>query len=262
MILRRSMLALLATVCALTASAQSYRLVVPAAGDVAGANGTHFRSDISITNLLDVEQRVMLIWMPSVGAGPVSGRSIVIPAHGTVNSENFVAEMLGESGLGAIEIVALINGSITTDVAGRLYATSRIWTPQPGTNGTVSQSLPVLPVPGLAHEFVRFTGHRIGPQYRTNLGIVNLLDDVTQTYRVTVSGSVQTFEPIVSLVSVPPQSMQQIPIDWPEDPALRVDVEVLRQPNGGLGTLWTAYLSTVDNITGDSWSTLGVELEP
>ena len=39
------------------------------------------------------------------------------------------------------------------------------------------------------------------------------------------------------------------------------EAEVLRQEGVGLGTLWTAYLATVDNLTGDSWSTLGVEMK-
>jgi hypothetical protein len=38
-----------------------------------------------------------------------------------------------------------------------------------------------------------------------------------------------------------------------------VDVEVLPLPGGGLLSLWTAYGSVVDNGTGDSWSSIGVE---
>ncbi|HEY0139540.1 MAG TPA: hypothetical protein VGF48_01520 [Thermoanaerobaculia bacterium] len=265
MIKKRLAPALLSVLIAGLASAQeSNRLLIPAAGDVPGANGTHFRSDISITNLRDVDQMVMLTWIPRAGSGsPVSGRGILIPARATVQSDNFVTEFLGERGLGSIEIEA-IGSSVprATDAAGRLYATSRIWTRQPNSAGTVSQSLPAVPYTEIVHEHTRFTGHRTGPQFRTNLGIVNLLNDVTQNYAVTVTGSVQTFEPLVFFVEVPPLSMQQVPIDWPEDPKLVVDVQALRQPNGGFGTLWMAYLSTVDNITGDSWSTTGVELEP
>lgn len=263
MIVRRIALAFVAVLFAATASAQTNRLVIPAAGDVPGANGTHFRSDIAITNLRNVDQMVMFVWMPRPGTGnPVSGRGILIPAHGVIQSDNFVREYLGETGLGALEIRAIGSASDTSiDAAGRLHATSRIWTPQPGSTGTVSQSLPALPLQSIVHENIRFIGHRTGPQFRTNVGIVNLLDDITQTYTVTVTGSVQVFEPLVFFVEVPPQSMQQVPIDWPADPKLVVDVQVLPQPNGGgTGTLWTAYLSTVDNITGDSWSTLGVEL--
>lgn len=263
MLVRRIALALAAVSLAGIASAQSNRLVVPAAGDLPGASGTHFRSDISISNLRNQLQLIRLTWLPRKGSGtPVFSRTISIPAHGVIASDNFVAEYLGEHGLGSIVIDA-IGSDVppTVDAAGRLYATSRIWTPQPGAEGTVSQSLPVQPLEQIVHEHIRFTGHRVSPQFRTNLGIVNLLDDVAQRYRVTISGSVQTLDPVVLFVDVPPQSIEQLPIDWPEDPKLVVDVEVLPQTGGGVGTLWTAYLSTVDNLTGDSWSTLGVEIE-
>lgn len=263
MIVRRIALAFVAVLFAAAASAQSNRLVIPAAGDVPGANGTHFRSDISITNLRDVDQMVMFVWMPRPGTGnPVSGRGILIPAHATIQSDNFIRQYLGETGLGALEIRAIGSAAdASIDAAGRLHATSRIWTNQPGSTGTVSQSLPAIPYTEIVHERIRFTGHRTGPQFRTNVGITNLLDDVTMNYAITITGSVQVFEPLVLFVAVPPQSLVQIPIDWPEDPKLNVEVTALRQPGGGLGTLWTAYVSTIDNITGDSWSTLGVELE-
>ena len=263
---RRLAPALLSVLIAGFAAAQeSHTLVIPAAGDLPGANGTHFRSDITITNLRDIDQMVLLTWYPRVGSGtPVSGRGILIPAHGSVTSDSFIPEFLGERGLGALKIEAI--GSAvppTTDNAGRLYATSRIWSPQPGTTdgGTVSQSLPAIPLNEIVHEELRFTGHRVSPQFRTNLGLVNLLDDVTQTYHVTVmSASVPTFEPVIFLVEVPPLSMQQVPINFPDDTKVIVDVKVLRQPNGGVGTLWAAYMATVDNRTGDSWTTTGVEL--
>ena len=261
--LKRIALTLAALSLASMASAQSNRLVVAAAGDVPGANGAHFRSDISITNLRNVDQIVMLTWLPRAGsAQPVSRRSIVVPANGVVSADNFVAEILAQQGLGAIVMEAMDSALPPHhDAAGRLYATSRIWSHQPNAEGTVSQSLPVQPLQQIVHEHIRFTGHRISPQFRTNLGIVNLLDDITQRYRVTVSGSVQTFEPVVLFIDVPPHTVQQVPISWPDDPKLVVDVEVLRQEGVGLGTLWTAYLATVDNLTGDSWSTLGVEVE-
>lgn len=260
MIKRSIVPALLSVLIAALASAQeSNHLFIPIAGDAPGANGTHFRSDISIANLRDVDQRVLLVWRPSDGA--IVTQTTLIPAHGSLQSDNFVAEVLHGRGLGAVEILAI--GSDTTqasDAAGRLSATSRIWTNQPGSAGTVSQTLPAVPFTAIAHERLRFTGHRTGPQFRTNVGIVNLFNDVTMNYAIEVSGSVQVFEPLVIFVAVPPNSIRQVPIDWPEDPKLNIQVIGLRQPNGSFGTLWKAWASTVDNFTGDSWSTYGVEL--
>jgi hypothetical protein len=42
---------------------------------------------------------------------------------------------------------------------------------------------------------------------------------------------------------------------------LRVVVDVLPATfSGGQLSLWTAYASNVDNASGDSWSTIGVEI--
>jgi hypothetical protein len=41
-----------------------------------------------------------------------------------------------------------------------------------------------------------------------------------------------------------------------------VRVEIVPAPGEGRLSLWTAYASTVDNITGDSWSSIGVNTVP
>jgi hypothetical protein len=82
-------------------------------------------------------------------------------------------------------------------------------------------------------------------------------------YTIEVTGSIPTFEPVRLFVDVPPNSIRQVPIDWPaDDPKLDIRVIAMRQPNGALGTLWKSWVSTIDQVTGDSWSTFGVELEP
>jgi hypothetical protein len=154
-----------------------------------------------------------------------------------------------------------VDPSGALDPDGRLYATSRIWTPQPGTSGTTSQSMPVVALDSIVHDTVLFTGHRTSDQYRVNAGVTNLDREITQTFRVSVSGSVQTLLPVFVDLVVPPYSTAQTAIQWPEDPLLRVAVQVLSQPGGGRGSLWIPYVSSIDNTTGDSWSTLGVEVQ-
>ncbi|HEX7152318.1 MAG TPA: hypothetical protein VF618_12590 [Thermoanaerobaculia bacterium] len=247
------------------ASAQSSNyLVVPAAGDVVGGNGTHFRSDITLYNLRgDASQRVELRFAPQGGSVNPPRRTLTLAPLSIISSENFVADVLGASGLGAMTILAVdANGNL--DPNGKLYATSRIWTPQPPDGaGTTSQSMPVLPQSEVNHTKIVFVGHRQLEQYRNNVGIANFDATTTQTFRVTVSGSIPTLVPVIFDVTLPPMSMSQSGIQWPTpDPELRVEVEVLPQPGGGRGTFWLAYMSSVDNVTGDSWSTLGVETAP
>ncbi|HEX2061531.1 MAG TPA: hypothetical protein VHK90_12390, partial [Thermoanaerobaculia bacterium] len=40
-------------------------VVIPAAGNAPGANGTYFRSDVTLVNLNDDEQDVVAFWMPN-----------------------------------------------------------------------------------------------------------------------------------------------------------------------------------------------------
>ncbi len=171
-----------AVVCA----QESNHLLIPIAGDVPGANGTHFRSDISIANLRDVDQRVLIVWRPTRGGGEMLKHETLIPAQDSLHADNFVRDVLHGQGLGAVEILAIgSEPNSPMDAAGRLYATSRIWTNQPGTNATVSQTLPAVRFADVAHERVRFTGHRAGPAFRTNVGILNLFNDVTMNVPTT-----------------------------------------------------------------------------
>lgn len=255
--------ALLVSVCAGAAlQAQRSQLVIPAAGDVAGQNGTHFRSDITITNLRPQAQQVALHWLPSGDTGnAIAPKLVTLQPSASITSENFVQEYLQQTGLGSILIRGVDAGGALDETA-VLHATSRIWTPQQETGGTTSQTMPAVPLHDIVHEHVAFPGHRMADEYRVNAGVVNLDNSISQTFVIRVTGSVQVFDPVVYTLTVKPRSMAMIAISWPEDPLMRVDVEVQDQPGGGRGTLWLPFVSSVDNRTGDSWSTLGVEVEP
>ena len=120
--------------------------LIPAAGNTPGANGTFFRSDIGVWNLRDVPQRVALRWLPQAGSAAHPVVEVTISSQSTIRSEDFVAEYFGLNGLGSILVTALSDDG-QPDPAARLQVTSRIWTPQPDTTGTTSQSLQVVPTP-------------------------------------------------------------------------------------------------------------------
>jgi hypothetical protein len=237
------------------------QMLIAAAGSVPGANGTFFRSDISITNYRDADQLVSLQWLPQAANGTsVPARVITIAAHNGIGSEDFVASVMQQSGLGAIVITAVTStGSI--DPGGLLYATERIWSPQPDKpTGTVSQTFPVLATGALnAAPQVFILGQRIDSRYRTNVGVVNLdptserTFDIVQSYYIPIIGP----SPVQSSVTVPPLSMQQMPL-----PNLATgNLQILVQPRAGINPrLWAAYGSSVDNVTGDSWSSLAFPL--
>ncbi|MGZ5477362.1 MAG: hypothetical protein ACXWH1_12800 [Thermoanaerobaculia bacterium] len=223
------------------------QLVIPAAGSGAGANGTFFRSDITVINFGEAAQRIQLRWLPQAG-GSGSQTEITIPAHAGLVSEDFVTSILGVQGLGSI-LIDGVNDSGAIDSSAKLHATSRIWTPQPGSTGSTSQSLNVVPLSTIRTSGGAIYGLRRDERYRVNVGIVNLDAAATVTFLVLIPRTTEAYS-----VTIPPMSMQQV--------ALVNSANALSQINigtGGIDTVWVAYGSSIDNVTGDSWSELAVQ---
>jgi hypothetical protein len=241
------------------------RLLIPAAANNAGANGTFFRSDVTITNFrTDADQAVAFQWLPQGQSGVgIPSRMANIPRASGIVSEDFVNNVMQQEGLGAI-LVTTIGPADGVDPNGQLHAVSRVWTPQPGTNGTTSQSLPVLRVQDIVSERLTILGQRLDSRYRTNVGIVNL-DTGVHSFRITTSGTSTTgtaHPPEQMTVTVNGLSMQQVALpNTRQYGVLQIHVEIVPDTFGVL-TLWTAYGSSVDNITGDAWSSIGFTAPP
>jgi len=235
-----------------TAAAQ---ILIPAAGDVAGANGTHFRSDISIINLRNSAQRVMLFWLPQGSPGSTSGQLITINAQSGVASENFVAEFLQRTGLGSIEIVG-VNDDNSFDPNAQLHVTSRIWTPRPeGTSGTMSQTFPAIVLQTETTNVKAIFGVRHSAQYRLNVGIANPRDAQRQ-FRVTIVISGDIVTSFSFDMPIDPRSMQQVNV--PATTTGVVQVLIQETTIGGTPGTWHAWASSIDNESGDAWSQMAV----
>ena len=229
------------------------QIVIPAAGSTPGANGTFFRSEVTILNYRDQDQALLFTWMPQGGAAIAVG-PVTIRARSGVASQDFVAELLGQSGLGSVVISAILPGTNTLDPAAQIYATSRIWTPEPGTQGTTSQTFSTIPVQTLTTVRQAMVGIRRDAQYRLNVGVVNLDSTNSQTFTITLGGALGQTE--VVTVTLSPLSMQQVSMTGPvlANPQLLVENVT---PSATRSTRWTTYASSIDNITGDSWSVVG-----
>ena len=220
--------------------------VFAAAGSVQGAGGTFFRSDVTIVNHRDIAQDIGIAFMAQ-GVDNSAEPLHVFPfgANTPIIQDNLVG-FLGKSGLGSLFILA-VDANGDPDLSGEIDGFSRIWTPQPGASGSVSQGFPSV---ALLDSFGSGTAYALGLRhdsaFRTNAGIVNL-DSVTHTWTVTVNG---VNAPMTSFnMTIPPFSMKQQVI-----------------PNGNYGNLllafetndtgfsWSAYGAAVDNVSGDSWS--------
>ncbi len=238
----------------------SNQLLIPAAISAPGANGTFFRSDIRITNQrTDAAQAVTLEWLPLNG-GPAAAfiTTVEIEPSDTLSADDFVRDVMNRGDLGAI-LVRGVDAAGQTDPDARIHATSRIWTPQPGLAGTSSQTLSPIPVSNIYGQNVVILGHRRDNQYRTNVGLVNL-DGGAHTFLVTVKGETPTLVPEIYTITVPPFALVQFPINGAQQTQLRIDIQEDVVPGQGRLTLWAAYASSIDNISGDGWSTVGVDI--
>lgn len=245
------------------------QMLLPAAGNLPGANGTYFRSDVTLTNFRDADQRVQLQWLPQTPSGTTpmpAPVTITIPAYSGVASEDFTTNYLQQTGLGAILITGVTSAN-ALDASALLFATARIWSPQPGSTGTVSQTFPVVPVAAISPSSqVIILGQRIDDRYRTNVGIVNLETNYSWTFDIVQSTDNPTFAAVQTTVTVPPMSMLQVRLH--DDPSHVLQITVTpRNPWAPQGApsppptnVWVAYASSVDNVTGDSWSSLAMPL--
>ena len=250
-------LSILAFFVCSTAFASAPELLIPAAGSTPGANGTFFRSDITIGNFATHDQIVRLRWLPQ-GASSTFSMTMTLRGHSGLRSEDFVTEILGQSGLGAILISGVTsNGDL--DPTADLYAQSRIWTPQPGTNGTTSQSLPAVPTSSINQSSAGIfsLGSRNG-NFRANIGLVNLDRNNQQVFSIIFPVGPL---PFAISVTVPPMSMQQAALGGGAFQGF--EFIVLNQTDTSTrSNSWVAYGSTIDNVTGDAWSELGVANAP
>jgi len=122
---------------------------------------------------------------------------------------------------------------------------SRIWTNQPGALGTVSQSFPPI---SITDSIGSLTGYALGGRqdadFRTNIGIVNL-DTVAHTWTIDVNG-VQKRQSFTIFVPAYSMNQQAVPAGIYGDLAVSMKSD-------GFGFWWSAYVTSVDNRTGDGW---------
>jgi hypothetical protein len=260
--MRNAILVTLAVFIASAASGQlvatrssSQQFLIPAAGAQPGNGGTFFRSDVTIINYRSADQRVRLQWLPQdvSGAGG-SAVETTIAASSGIASEDFVTTVMQRSGLGAI-LVTAIDATGAFDTRARLVGTSRIWTPQPSSGGTTSQSLPSIATTDINSSAVAILGARRDARYRTNVGIVNLSNDV-QSFQIVVFGS---FGTETRSVDVQPLSMVLFAVPGPAS-TLPLQIQVQNVTTVSRSSNFVAYASSIDNVTGDAWTTLGSNL--
>lgn len=233
--------------------------IIPAAGSVAGANGLFFRSDVTLINYAANPEDVIALFWPNGQSTPPqtsTGVKLTIPPARAVTYIDFVATVLNQSGLGSILFFGVNGTALDTNAA--IDGLSRIYTKQPGSDGTVSQEFPPVDVFNLlVADTSASLGLRQDSAFRTNFGIVNA-DQIPHKVLVTAIGERATNS---VTVTVPAFGMVQQSIPAGDYGALTVTFDIT--DSGGASIAWVAYASSTDNITGDGWvSIASADLTP
>lgn len=221
--------------------------IIPIAGNAAGGGGTYFRSDLLIRNNRTTAQEVSLGYFPANQSNAYGGFfRVSVPGSTTITYRDVVGSVFGRTGLGAIVVVGSFNGNFDPDA--QLHGFSRIWTPQPGSNGTVSQSFPALSGNDLDSRYSALAiGGRQDGGFRSNVGIFNISNS-PRTFQLAAAGNGSDVATLS--ITVPAYSVVQVPMAS----SLSGDIRMAIAPFPGEGFFYSAYVSSVDNFTGDSWS--------
>jgi hypothetical protein len=234
--------------------AAASRVIITAAGDVPGASGTHFRTDLHIINLRNVDQNVAVFWLPYGSSGNSIGpKALRLDSRAGIFSADFVASVLGRSGLGSIEFVALDDVG-NEDPNGQLHVVSRIWTPEPNVpNGTMSQTFPAVAVTPQTRSTTKWIfGMRRDGQYRMNVGVVNTSRE-RQRFRITATPSTPGVPNEVIDFELPGRSMHQQVMNATSTTG-SFQITIVNLSDAENESDWQAWASSIDNITGDAWS--------
>ena len=217
--------------------------IIPVVGSVMGGGGTFFKSDVTIANRRSATQIISVGYLArSVDNTNAPLQNFSINANATVVQSDFVG-FLGKTGLGTLLVVGRTStGAIDTNAS--IDGFSRIWTPQPGSAGTVSQAFESFPINDSLPTSYGY-GLRQDGSFRTNVGLVNVQSAPNQfTINIVGTNGNTSF-----VQAVQPYSMEQVPIpagNW-GDLYLRIDSAATNF------NFWTAYGTSVDNVTGDGW---------
>jgi hypothetical protein len=226
-------------------------LVIPAAGNVPGQGGTHFRSDITFANWNSEDQLLGIMWLPNGNPDGLELMVTMMPALSIFTEEDFVGGFMDLEGLGSIILFPLAGEAGDFDPDAAIDAYSRIWTPQPGATGTVSQPFPAVEPDYMTNEEAGIIlGLRQDAGYRTNYGILNISeDDLTFELDIFAEGGQ---DPETRTITVPSLSMIQTSIPGGNFGPLSIGLSLPTPPTINDFT-WLGFASSTDNFTGDGW---------
>ena len=218
-------------------------MLIPIAGQAAGAGGESFVTDLTLVNFVSTPQNVELTWLPSGGTGTPQKAIVTIDGFKIRNLLNVVNSIFGATGVGAIHI----RGEGSMDAHARIYTGTTCG----GLTGTVSQSVPAALLEGWRSGSPAYVhGARSNANIRSNYGIVNL-EGQPRAFRVIVNSIGGKVEEIVT---VPANGTVHRAVPQP----VEGDLSIYLEPLTGAGR-WHGYGASVDNRTGDGWTMIAIQ---
>ena len=233
-----------------------YALVIPSAGHLDGI-GSHWQSDIRVTNAGFKSTRYRLTFTPSGGtAQGVKQTDITVDAGATTALDDIISNWfglgtLGDGANGMLEILPLddpANTSLTTVASSRTYNVTG--------NGTLGQYIPTVPFPKFIGKALPNAQAQVlslqqiaeNASYRTNVGLAEAGGAaVNATLSIFNSSGTKLKDVPVQLAAGEQRQLNQLlASNGIELADGRVEVKV----TGGDGKI-TAYASVVDSHTQD-----------
>jgi hypothetical protein len=240
-----------ASVVALDWTTSSF--IIPVAGNTPGSGGTYFRSDVVFRNDRSTSQRIAVGWLAQ-GQNNCSQpvQYFTLTANSITAIDDFVNHQINKSGLGGLLVLA-VTATGDADDDGEIDGYSRIWTPQPGSSGSVSQNFTAIDVnDSLGSLPATLMGLKQNSQFRTNVGIVNLDTSAGHTWTFT-----SDFTGAVTSLFVQPCSVGQIGAVAGSGSALGNASFTVK--SDGFGFYWSGFGSSSDNVTGDGWVSRAIQ---
>jgi hypothetical protein len=246
---------------------------VPVAAHTAGLHGTQWVTDLTIFNPMDYEVSVGVQFQPADQDNTdatVYRHTVVVGPRETMLIEDLLPTHYGIEGDMKGSLLVMVRPPWLPNPAGsKIHATVRIYNTG-GGEGTYGQTVPSL-VPainvGWSSSFV--TGARNDDAFRSNLGIACLGFPVRVHYRIFAHDHtvvVEGFEDLAQ-ISMSQWSFDQLGVGDVEGP---LTVELWLDPDDApadpcaidFPDAFLAYVSKVDNLTGDAEFLLAIPMSP
>jgi hypothetical protein len=222
--------------------------IFPVVGSLAGGNNTYYRSEATIINNRSIDQTVeMFYFAQGISNCTRPSKLVSLPANSWSAYDDILQNVFGETGIGSL-IVQAVDGNGNFDPNGDIDGTSRIWTPSPSGNGTLSQTFPAASFnQSNGVNPLSAYGLRDGGGFHTNMGVLNYANQPRSfTALINGLGGSDTFD-----FTVDSCSFEQFRI-----PSGNFDIIQLQVTAHDSIGQWYAYGSSVDETTANNWSSV------